>query len=109
MASKVLHSRAAKAVTGCNMGTRMSRTPGGGSSTKQCVFGKEGERGMGDKYSGNNFKSPVWDNPTKTKSRMGTNKGWKTMPNRYESVSHNPSGASNTALRNEDRTMADDT
>ena len=91
------------------MGVRMSRTPGGGSSGSCGCHGKEGERGMGNQYSGNNFKSPVWNNPTKTKSRMGTNKGWKTMPNRYESVSHNPSGASNTALRNEDRTMMDDT
>ena len=89
------------------MGTRMSRTAGGGSSTKQCVFGKEGDRGMGGNYSGKKLGG-AWS-PTKSKARMGTNKGWKTMPNRYESVSHNPSGASNTALRNEDRTMADDT
>lgn len=85
----------------------MSRTAGGGSSTEHSVFGKEGECGMGDNYCGKKMSKP-W-NPTKTQSRMGTNKGWKTMPNRHQSISHNPSGASNTALRNEDWTMADDT
>ena len=84
------------------MGARMSRKAGGGSSRKMCVFGKEGERGMGGNYSGKKLTKP-WS-PTKTKSRMGSSKGWAKMPNRYESVSHNPSGASNAALRNEDRT-----
>lgn len=89
------------------MGRRMSRTAGGGTSGSAHVFGKEGDRGMGGNYSGKRLTKP-W-NPEKQRSRMGTNKGWASMPNRYESVSHNPSGASNTALRNEDRTMADDT
>lgn len=95
------------AATESDMGVRMSRIAGGGSSGKMCVFGKEGERGMGGNYSGKKASKP-W-NPGMKKSRMGSEKPWARSPNRYEAVSHNPSGASNAALRNDDRTMADDT
>lgn len=64
---------------------------------------------MGKMYSGNNFKSPAWNDIKKSKNRMGEQRQWASMPDRYQAVSHNPSGASNTALRMQDVKMADDT
>ena len=89
------------------MGVRMSRTPGGGSTKSDCCVGKGGDGGMGGMYSGKKGTKP-W-NPGMNKSRMGSTKPWASMPNRYEAVSNNPSGASNAALRSDDRTMANDT
>jgi hypothetical protein len=67
------------------MGVRMARSPGGGSSKSvDCCVGKaSGELGMGKHFSGNSFKSPVWNNVKKTKARMGTTKPWASMPKRY--------------------------
>lgn len=80
------------------MGMRMSRSPGGGSSKGiMCKHGESGARGMGANFSGgkNTGKTRAWSNPGMTTSRPGNSKPWAAMPDRYQAVSHNPSGAPN--------------
>ena len=53
-------------------------------------------KGMGTRFSGgkNTGKKLVFD-PSKTQSRMGNKRPWASVPDRYQKVSKNPSGASN--------------
>jgi hypothetical protein len=85
------------------MGVQMPRRPGGAKSkTAECVHGSAGERGMGSQYSGGKNKSNTlsWKNPSKSvdKTKSKSTGGMKTQPNRYQKITHNPSGASNVGM-----------
>lgn len=91
---------------------RMSRSAGGGTShsgVDYAVGPSSGEKGMGSHYSGggNKGRSQAFAPGGMKTSRMGNTVSHK-MPNRYEAVTHNPSGAANNALKNSDVTMSDD-
>ncbi len=77
---------------------RMSRTAGGGATYGCHCHGKEGERGMGSRYSGgkNQANTLTWDNPSRAKAKDGS-KAYpgKMIPDRWEKRTHNPSGALN--------------
>lgn len=74
---------------------RMARTPGGGTKHGCHCHGKTGERGMGSRYSGGKNTSDTlsWKNPKVTRVSRGKPYDKKRPADRWEHISHNPSGA----------------